>query len=295
MSAAAHLPLYEGLPPSRDAPAPAEAELLGGLDEELAAMNRRHAKLSPVLALQSATRGAATRRGFRERREAAGRMATVLQAHARGYMQRLLPPGTSAADALREERACTMDEAAEVLQATWRRKTARQRVAEASAAAKGTAYALLSDDELFAMPYIHVQRRHVEELRAMMPAMVGAEVADAVVTEPTRYYIIRSDVPESEQEDPLTHFLIGHRRERRHIPEGAPAPAMLPGSASQYTIRGHRILRAYYFRTGRTVRPLRSTVRRSPVARATAQRVDSGGITRVTAVPYVTRIRYIAI
>ena len=173
--------------------------------------------LSPVLVLQSAARAKLARADAADRRAAAPAEKPAA------------PPTAPAAPAAAPPAAVDDASAAARIQRSYRGKAARAESAAAGAKAAELEqmYASLGASAVFSMPYLYVQRRHLDETHALLATALGDDAKHTTV-EDTRCFVVRpaaSHVPNLRDAPPPLGGLVVRRRVDAAAPP-PPTPAL---------------------------------------------------------------------
>ena len=278
LSEAALLPVFEhreGQPPAGSRQPPDQYAILKGLTQEIVALNKVHAKLSPVLHLQGAVRGLAARgtvKTLRKRTHA----AVVVQRHTRGHMSRMFGGPVGGGAGAPDDAAAAM-----TIQKSLRGRQERREIAEnrTSAALLERAYERMGAEEI-SLPYLYVQLRHVEEMQSLALGAIFApgqpERDEPLVAEQTGMYTIRhaAEPPLSLSPPPLLGLLVRRRwaaAERHTLGLGPPPTDGLPGlrlRASKKQARALAVLHKRRTRPSANEAELLRARRASQVSRA---------------------------
>ena len=232
------------------------------LESEIAALNAVHASLSPVLVLQSAARAKLARADAADRRAAAPAEKPAA------------PPTAPTAPAAAPPAAVDDASAAARIQRSYRGKArAESAAAGAKAAELEQMYASLGASAVFSMPYLYVQRRHLDETHALLATALGDDAQHTTV-EDTRCFVVRpaaSHVPNATRRRRSAAVV------RRRAPRGAAATmrptARAAAALARRRARGRRA-RCNRAAAGRPAEPGPNTAARSCASCCRARRRD---------------------
>ena len=272
---ASELPLFE---PDAAATEPNDKALIDIIRKELQAMNHAHARLSPVLRLQSAARGGGARRRvlvIKERLLASKPPPPPPQAPPPAAESAPAPASAEidvdgASDLLHKERAAT------VIQSRVRGAEARKALSNDLDTAPPAHH--VANLSLMGAPFLYVQTRHVLELEALLPPALGVANAKASYFEPTDCYTIRHAIepPTDLSDPPLVGMLIRQRAQERK-----PAGLRITPSAREGFVLS---------RLPRTARPTNAEMRVISAALDYATKEDDSVVQRVYARRQLVRL-----